>query len=162
RLFYVGITRAEETLVLTHARSRRRNGEQMPSLPSSFLGDLPRELIDATATVRLRASGRFGAFSDDPVASRSYVQRLTPSARRPGTPVERRSTGKVTFPDADSQDVPVFFEGERVRHPRFGSGTIAELAGVGRSAKVVVDFDDAAIGRKRLVIAFAGLERGLG
>ena len=56
----------------------------------------------------------------------------------------------------------MFFQGERVRHPRFGSGTIAELAGVGREAKVVVDFDDTTIGRKRLVVAFAGLERGLG
>jgi DNA helicase-2/ATP-dependent DNA helicase PcrA len=162
RLFYVGITRAEEALVITHARSRRRNGEQMPSLPSSFLADLPRELIDATATVRLRASGRFGAFSDDPVEPRSYVQRLTPSARRPGTPVERRSFGKSVAVSDESQDVPAFFAGERVRHPRFGSGTIAELAGAGREAKVVVDFDDTAIGRKRLVIAFAGLERGLG
>jgi DNA helicase-2/ATP-dependent DNA helicase PcrA len=162
RLFYVGITRAEESLIITHARSRRRNGEQMPSLPSSFIGDLPRELIDATATVRLRASGRFGAFSDDPVESRSYVARLTPSARRPGKPVERRAGGRATVPSEESQDVPLFFAGERVRHPRFGSGTIAELAGAGREAKVVVDFDDNAIGRKRLVIAFAGLERGLG
>jgi DNA helicase-2/ATP-dependent DNA helicase PcrA len=163
RLFYVGITRAEETLVLTHARSRRRNGEQMPSLPSSFLAELPRELIDASATVRLRASGRFGAFSDDPVEPQSYVQRLTPSARRPGKPVERRSfvRANASSPGDESQDVPAYYAGERVRHPRFGSGTIAELAGVGREAKVIVDFDDAAIGRKRLVIAFAGLERGL-
>jgi DNA helicase-2/ATP-dependent DNA helicase PcrA len=162
RLFYVGITRAEEALVITHARSRRRNGEQMPSLPSSFLADLPRRLIDASATVRLRASGRFGAFSDDPVESRSYVQRLTPAARRPGTPVERRPMRKAVSPSDESQDVPLFFAGERVRHPRFGSGTIAELAGAGREAKVVVDFDDNSVGRKRLVVAFAGLERGLG
>jgi DNA helicase II / ATP-dependent DNA helicase PcrA len=162
RLFYVGITRAEETLIITHARSRRRNGEQMASLPSSFLADLPSELVDSKATVRLRASGRYGAFSDDPVEPRSYTARLTPSARRPGKPVERRSYGKQSFTSEESQDTPVFFAGERVRHPRFGSGTIAELAGVGREAKVVVDFDDAAIGRKRLVIAFAGLERGLG
>jgi DNA helicase-2/ATP-dependent DNA helicase PcrA len=165
RLFYVGITRAEDTLVLTHARSRRRNGEQMGCLPSSFLSDLPRELVNTSATVRLRSSGRFGAFSDDPVEPRAYTSRLTPSARRPGTPVERRSSARTrTFADADdeSQDTPAFFAGERVKHPRFGSGTIAELAGVGRDAKVTVDFDDSEVGRKRLVVAFAGLERGLG
>lgn len=162
RLFYVGITRAEETLILTHARSRRRNGEQMGSLPSSFLNDLPRELVQSSATVRLRGSGRFGAFSDDPAEPRAYVQRLTPSARRPGRPVERRTFASGGSAADESQDTPLFYAGERVRHPRFGSGTIAELAGVGRQAKVVVDFDDAAIGRKRLVVAFAGLERGLG
>ena len=62
--------------------------------------------------------------------------------------------------EAPSQDLPRFVPGERVRHTRFGSGTIAELSGAGRDAKVTVDFDDESIGRKRLVIAFAGLERG--
>ena len=51
-------------------------------------------------------------------------------------------------------------KGERVRHARFGSGTIAELAGVGRDTKVTIDFDDETIGRKTLVVAYAGLERG--
>ncbi len=162
RLFYVGITRAEETLILTHARSRRRNGEQMGSLPSSFLNELPRELVQSSATVRLRGSGRFGAFSDDPAEPRAFVHRLTPSARRPGKPVERRPFAASSSAADESQDTPLFYTGERVKHPRFGSGTIAELAGVGREAKVVVDFDDSAVGRKRLVIAFAGLERGLG
>ncbi len=162
RLFYVGITRAEEALILTHARSRRRNGEQMGSLPSSFLNELPRELVQSSATVRLRGSGRFGAFSDDPAESRSYTQRLTPSARRPGKPVERHALAAGGAPLEESQDAPLFYTGERVKHPKFGSGTIAELAGAGRQAQVVVDFDASEIGRKRLVIAFAGLERGLG
>jgi DNA helicase-2/ATP-dependent DNA helicase PcrA len=46
-----------------------------------------------------------------------------------------------------------------VRHRKFGSGTIAELSGAGRDAKVKVDFDDEAVGRKTLVIAQANLER---
>ncbi len=50
--------------------------------------------------------------------------------------------------------------GARVKHRKFGSGTIAELAGTGRDAKVKVDFDDETIGRKTLVIAQANLERG--
>jgi DNA helicase-2/ATP-dependent DNA helicase PcrA len=44
---------------------------------------------------------------------------------------------------------------------RFGAGTIAELTGAGKETKVTVDFDDENIGRKRLVVAFAGLQRGL-
>jgi DNA helicase II / ATP-dependent DNA helicase PcrA len=49
----------------------------------------------------------------------------------------------------------------RVRHAKFGDGTIAELSGAGRDAKVTIDFDDESIGRKRLVVAYAGLERGV-
>lgn len=47
-----------------------------------------------------------------------------------------------------------------MRHKRFGTGTIAELSGVGKDTKVTVDFDDETIGRKKLVVAYAGLERG--
>ena len=54
----------------------------------------------------------------------------------------------------------MFKIGERVRHAKFGSGTIAELTGSGRDAKVRIDFDDEEIGRKTLVVAQAKLERG--
>jgi DNA helicase-2/ATP-dependent DNA helicase PcrA len=60
----------------------------------------------------------------------------------------------------ESQDAAVFVIGARVRHRKFGTGTIAELAGTGRDAKVKIDFDDEEIGRKTLVIAQANLERG--
>jgi hypothetical protein len=50
-------------------------------------------------------------------------------------------------------------KGERVRHRRFGSGTIRGLSGVGRDLKVSVVFDDAEIGEKQLLVAYAGLER---
>ena len=144
RLFYVGITRAERKLYLVHARSRRRNGEMLPSLPSSFLAPIPREMLEERSTIRLRATGR-------------SVLLTTPSARRPGTPVRRASADDIDV--SSSQVAPSFIKGARVRHPRFGSGTIAELGGVGRDTKVTIDFDDEAIGRKRLVIAYAGLER---
>ena len=60
----------------------------------------------------------------------------------------------------ESQDAPTFAVGARVKHRKFGSGTIAELSGSGRDAKVKVDFDDESVGRKTLVIAQANLERG--
>jgi DNA helicase-2/ATP-dependent DNA helicase PcrA len=59
-----------------------------------------------------------------------------------------------------SQDAPAYRVGEKVKHKTFGSGVIAEITGSGRELKVRVDFDDPAIGRKTLVAAQAGLERG--
>ena len=59
-----------------------------------------------------------------------------------------------------SQDLPAFVKGERVSHKRFGSGTIEAVTGQGRDAKVTVKFDDEEAGTKKLVVAFAGLERG--
>jgi ATP-dependent DNA helicase UvrD/PcrA len=145
RLFYVGITRAERKLFLTHARSRRRNGEFMPSIPSSFLKTIPPDLVEQRSTIKLRATGRTAL--PEPA-----------SMRRPG---QRVSFMRSSDPDVDaSQDAPRFVKGERVKHARFGAGTIAELSGVGRDTKVTIDFDDETIGRKRLVVAYAGLERG--
>jgi len=145
RLFYVGITRAERKLYLTYARSRRRNGETMPSIPSSFLAPIPPAMLEQRATVRLRAAGR-------------AMLPHRPSDRRPGRPV---SVARAGDPDVESsQDAPRFVKGERVKHARFGSGTVVELSGVGREMKVTIDFDDESVGRKRLVVAYAGLERG--
>ncbi|HEX6966180.1 MAG TPA: UvrD-helicase domain-containing protein [Gemmatimonadaceae bacterium] len=145
RLFYVGITRAERKLYLTYARSRRRNGETMPSLPSSFLAPIPPAMLEQRSTIRLRAAGRA-----------MLPQR--PSDRRPGRPV---SVARADDIDVDSsQDAPRFVKGERVRHARFGTGTVMELSGIGREMKVTIDFDDESVGRKRLVVAYAGLERG--
>jgi len=46
RLAYVGITRARERLIVTHAESRRMHGTEMLARPSRFLGEIPPELID--------------------------------------------------------------------------------------------------------------------
>lgn len=121
-------------------------------MPSSFLRPIPEEMLEQRATARLRARGSW--------SGGSAASTTPPSAfsRRPGTPVHRAPSWD---PDIDaSQDAPAFVAGERVRHPRFGAGTIAEVSGAGRDAKVTVDFDDEAVGQKRLVIAYAGLERG--
>jgi DNA helicase-2/ATP-dependent DNA helicase PcrA len=153
RLFYVGITRAERKLYLTWARSRRRNGELLPSRLSRFLTSAAERLTEPRATIRLRASGRSAArLTVD--APRGRWDDDTARTWRPSAAREH-----PVFIDEPSQDVPAFVKGERVRHKTFGSGSIADLAGSGRDAKVTVDFDDEGVGRKRLVVAFAGLER---
>ena len=156
RLFYVGITRAEQVLVLTWARSRRRNGELVESRLSSFVTREAEQLLAVRQTARMRSTprvfgaGRGGARASDPWDhGDSDTPRWRPSAHREHA-VELEEV---------SQDLPAFTMGERVKHSRFGSGTIAALSGQGRDAKVTVQFDDAAVGAKKLVIAFAGLER---
>ena len=176
RLFYVGITRAERKLYLTHAEERRRNGEFMPSKASSFLVAIPEDMLEQRMTIKVRSSGRSFMHSlgggsqwgnsrrrDGATALRAaYLDddAFPPSAaaRRPGTPVSR-PTG---FDDAEaSQDAATIAVGARVRHRKFGSGVIAELAGAGRDLKAKIDFDDETIGRKTLVIAQANLERDI-
>jgi len=173
RLFYVGITRAEQKLYLSYAEERRRNGEMLSSRQSSFLDAIPDAMVDKRTTIKVRSSGRsfMRAGGGDRLAyTRGFGRGVTsgrdvdesfarPSAatRRPGAPIT--SYGAYADEDA-SQDAAVIALGARVKHRKFGTGTIAELAGSGRDAKVKVDFDDESVGRKTLVIAQANLERG--
>jgi DNA helicase-2/ATP-dependent DNA helicase PcrA len=141
RLAYVGITRARERLYLTWARARRRGGQLMPGRPSRFLDALPAEVIDER-----RTSGVFGG---------ELLHRKPGAAWRAGS----LAPALPSEPETESQDVPRYVKGERVRHHKFGAGTIRGLAGLGRDLKVVVEFDDAAVGTKHLLVAYAGLER---
>ncbi len=46
RLFYVGVTRARERLLLSRAKARALRGKAVPRTPSRFLLDVPAELLD--------------------------------------------------------------------------------------------------------------------
>jgi DNA helicase-2/ATP-dependent DNA helicase PcrA len=166
RLFYVAITRAERTLWLSYAEERRRNGETMRSGPSSFLKAIPKGLLDEKASIRARSSGRavlssfgnrassWGRTSSTRGDDDSMFEAVPAARNRTGTPVVLRRQE----PEYESQADALYAIGARVRHGKFGSGTIAELSGAGRQAKVKVNFDDDNVGLKTLVIAQANLE----
>ncbi|MEX2152670.1 MAG: UvrD-helicase domain-containing protein [Gemmatimonadaceae bacterium] len=176
RLFYVGITRAQHTLTLTYAEERRRNGELTSSRPSSFLSSIPKGMVDERSTVKVRSTGRavlssmFGsggsggsvyggrsrrsAFESPATFADDSFEYVPASRRRAGTPVTRRAPED----ESQSEGAASLAIGARVRHRKFGTGTIAELTGAGREAKVKIDFDDESVGRKTLVVAQANLE----
>jgi DNA helicase-2/ATP-dependent DNA helicase PcrA len=169
RLFYVGITRAESVLVLSHAEMRRRNGETQMSRPSSFLESLPAELLEVTSTPRARSQGR-GSYGDGDAGggwgrSAGTAGRWAPRESKPA-PISDIAFGSVTRgysarPTAavdDQAEVVQVLPGARVRHRKFGVGTVAEVTGSGRDLKVRIDFDDEEVGRKTLVVAQANLE----
>ena len=169
RLFYVGITRAESVLVLSHAETRRRNGETMMSRPSSFLESLPAELLDVSISPRARSQGRSSYGGDDAGSawgrSSSSAGRWSPRDMRPTPPISDAAFSGVTSAFSarpttfdDHADTVQILPGARVRHRKFGVGTVAEVTGSGRDLKVRIDFDDEEIGRKTLVAAQANLE----
>jgi len=155
RLCYVGITRAKDKLYLSWARARRRGGELKPGRPSRFLQALPPGVVDEKRTSsmwspdwRAQAARRTGG-------PRYGGGDFYDAEERPGS-TPRPSAGP---PEEASQDSPRYVKGERVRHRRFGSGSIQGLTGSGRDLKVSVKFDDVEVGVKQLLVAYAGLER---
>ena len=132
-------------------------GELRPGIPSRFLqraaaGDRRGAADDVALGAGLgrRSGGRRASGPADGRSAASRGHRITPAARPPAVrPSE----------EEPSQDTPRYVKGERVRHRRFGSGTIQGLTGAGRDLKVSVAFDDDEVGVKQLLVAYAGLER---
>ena len=143
RLFYVGITRAEEKLYLSHSESRRRNGEIVGAIPSRFLRDIPQGMLEERGTMRARTSGRHS---------------WTDSVRRKTHEVPDWRQPKRDWA-AESQDEPAYIRGERVRHATFGTGSIVEIGGQWRDVKATIAFDDEGVGQKTIKLAYTKLER---
>jgi len=139
RLCYVGLTRAREKLYLSWARTRYRNGRLELSESSRFLEALPPAVVEERSTT--------------PLWDRSLRSSGGSTRRGAHAPVE------VDWIEDAPQDAPRYVAGERVRHRKFGSGVVRAVSGSGRDLKVMVEFDDQAIGAKQLLVAYAGLER---
>jgi DNA helicase-2/ATP-dependent DNA helicase PcrA len=152
RLFYVGMTRAKQVLVLSRAVYRRSYGEERlrASLPSRFLAEIPGDYIEAALGSQAEP-GESRRYEPDPdyVASYSYRQKTrTPYGSgggygRPVKPVIRGS----------SKDPLI---GTRVRHSKYGVGTIIGVEGEGEERKLTVSFQD--YGAKKLIERYANLQ----
>ncbi len=134
RLFYVGLTRAKEKVILTHATSRLRYGEIVPASPSRFLEEIPDHLID-----------------EGPAP----VPRLATRARGPGRPEE----GPDRFPDYEneSQEPPAFRKGDRIRHAVWGGGRVELVEGNGADMKLTIRFERGFT--KKVLVRFAAIEK---
>jgi DNA helicase-2/ATP-dependent DNA helicase PcrA len=114
RLCYVGITRAKETLYITHAEQRRLHGMDNFSQPSRFIAEIPVEHIEE---VRPRVQ------VTRPMHT-SYSPRRKSTATSPGNELGVRL-------------------GQRVHHKKFGDGVILNCEGQGAHARVEVNFETA-------------------
>jgi DNA helicase-2/ATP-dependent DNA helicase PcrA len=155
RLCYVGLTRAKDKLYLTWARARRRGGELRPGIVSRFLKAIPPGIVDERRTTSLWAP----AWGDQRGSGAAGQGQYGRGYRTSGGFGETAPLPRSPAEEEPSQDTPRFVKGERVRHRRFGGGTIQGLVGTGRDLKVSVAFDDEEVGVKQLLVAYAGLER---
>ena len=131
RLCYVGMTRARERLYLTNATMRRMFGTVRYNPPSRFLQEIPEE-SGASGAER-------GVFGSSP----------TPTAPSSGPSIDWNEG------QWEGDELPPIGPGSRVEHPVFGAGTILEVVGSGRNAKIRVRFG--AAGLKTIVLRYAQL-----
>jgi DNA helicase-2/ATP-dependent DNA helicase PcrA len=170
RLAYVGITRAQRRLHVTHAWSRSLFGSTQYNPPSRFLDEIPAELIevkggnsgrgswgrssyrdrDRRATSEPPAYRRRSALSSydpDDDAAEAHRERVVEAAMRAGR-------SQPTPSGAESLGLKV---GDDVEHPTFGEGIILEIRGEGDRAEATVRFPG--VGTKHLSLAWAPLKK---
>jgi DNA helicase-2/ATP-dependent DNA helicase PcrA len=168
RLFYVGMTRAKERLILTRARMRRQFGDPLPAEPSRFLAEIPAYLLrvreiedpfagrimDVAEGLARRGRGRFAGRPDSgrPASGRFGARR--PASHRPGA-------RRIEAEDADAPDRPEpagpYTLGCKVHHPRYGVGTVIGVEGSGEAQKLTVSFS--IHGSKKFLPKHAPLEK---
>ena len=142
RLCYVGITRAKERLIITHAAERRLYGYPQANLVSRFVQELPREAMEFVGA-EIPAKHEF--------QDRVPWDKASYGADRRGT-TELRTAPQVL----PSGAVDRYYKGAVVKHAKFGLGTVQRSEGSGDDRKISVSFPG--YGVKTLAVKYANLE----
>lgn len=158
RLCYVGMTRARERLYLLNAKRRYLFGQEQCNLPSRFLKDIPPELLDDGGTIgsSMYATPYPAADERSRFSSAADV-RSAPTAAHNLSAISEVFANEIEMVLEPQDEQDGIFIGMKVRHAKFGVGTIRKMEGEGEGQKVVVWFNSA--GPKKLMLRFAGLER---
>ena len=146
RLCYVGITRAKQELVLTASRMRIINGETQFSDKSRFIKEIPEELLE---------TGKTGGINMEKLDENSGS-----GMYRPKPKVLTSGSAAVTLGkqfEVKKAEGLSYGVGDRVRHVKFGEGTVLSVEDGKRDYEVVVNFDKT--GEKKLFASFAKLEK---
>ncbi len=154
RLCYVGITRAERYLYLSHAWSRMVFGSPSSNIPSRFLNEIPSELMRDVGTAGGFGSGGYGArggVDEGGTPGRSLFGRGQAAGEFDATGRRRRA------PASTGAEQLGLATGDRVVHGKWGEGTVLSVGGDGDDAEAAVDF--ASVGRKQLLLRMAPLKR---
>ncbi len=164
RLCYVGMTRAKHRLILTRALRRRGYGEDSfkSTRPSRFLAEVPQELVEPAISEAPLPKPRISwdnAFNSVEEIDR-FIAGHGPVFGRPRTrphsprsAMFEQSTRKLAGIGSGSGRWKL---GSRVRHPKYGLGTVVDCEGDGQDTKLTISFPG--YGRKKLIERFAALE----
>jgi DNA helicase II / ATP-dependent DNA helicase PcrA len=161
RLAYVGLTRAREKLIVSHAWHRMLFGQSQYNPPSRFLAEIPAELFDRQGNVDSgvdhgRTYGRTpGDWHDADVPA--YRRRdEEPMGRTFGARRQERAVAAPAQP-RNTDHLADLKVGDDVVHAIFGEGVVIEIRGSGEKAEVAVRFAER--GTKHLALAWAPLKK---
>ena len=168
RLCYVGITRAEQELTLTSARRRMVHGETQYNPMSRFVKEIPRELLDTgnkkfTQETEMPAQQNTYARAREAFRAQAFGVSFGGMAPAKNQGTSKTVTGSQALASlqkgsqlAAGGNGPLGYEvGDRVRHVKFGEGTVTDIKEGGRDHEVTIEFDS--VGTRKMFAKFAKL-----
>ncbi len=170
RLAYVGITRAKEELTLTCAKQRMLRGEVQYNAISRFVKEIPSGLLDNTVPMPRRYTEDYQTMQPQPAQTTDYRPKavlrpkVTAAENKPFiargvsalNQVSGISKGFGSVTEQTGEGLS-YKAGDRVKHIKYGEGTVLKLEKEPRDYKVTVNFDSA--GNKIMYAAFAKLKK---
>jgi DNA helicase-2/ATP-dependent DNA helicase PcrA len=144
RLLYVGMTRARDRLYLTSALQRTLFGSTTAFLPSSFLGDIPPELLQTEGAQRASSGFITGGFKG--MGGSTPTPSMKPKTQIAGAIREVRDNSSLQL-----------VIGDRINHADYGQGTVSSVRGEGPKQVAEVKFDEGST--KSLVVKIAPIEK---
>lgn len=174
RLCYVGITRAMDELTLTYSKTRMVRGELQYNAISRFIKEMPALLLDNTIPGSSRSRRDDDDYGDNSGYGRASGGSWSGSgfgsggnSVSGGLHKETKAVAKKPFlasmdsmtkgKDIKKEDGLEYTVGDRVKHIKFGEGTVLSITDGGRDYEVAVEFDGCGI--KRMFAAFAKLKK---
>lgn len=139
RLCYVGITRAEKILYLTHASSRTVFGSTNPYLVSRFVGEIPEDLVEKKEN---KNRIRWGQADRAKRTGQRVVSNVSVGVTAPKGKVNARYDWRV---------------GDRARHTKWGLGTVVEVRGEGERMQLKLEFPGRQV--RLVMVKFAPLTK---
>ncbi len=154
RLCYVGITRAKQKLIMSAAKVRMVRGETHMNKVSRFISEIPAELmVNSTQGPAHKILTSDGTDKDHfhlppRKAGESRFQSFQHDVLKEDIFDKKPSAGNVGLG---------YGIGDKVRHIKFGTGTVKEIKNGGRDYEVTVDFENG--GTKKMFASFAKLQK---
>lgn len=150
RVMYVAVTRAKERLFISCAQRRFRFNREQDYLPSRFLyeamGEERQDELKLSKLQRIRENIYRNIDYDNAFPSAPSKQSVLPSK-----PIIHLPQEKIYNTDTDG-----FESGVKVRHKRYGIGTILVVEGSGKAKTATIMFKD--LGVKKFNLSCAPLE----
>ncbi len=165
RLFFVGITRAKEHLLITRAHIRTVRGMTEPTITSQFLRELPEQDVTwigsecmSTPSIqtfdinadRQFAKNRFGRTQSSNSSSYSATHNSAT-----GSAARQKSGISNTHQSIKPKQSSMYPVGSEVQHPQFGHGVIESVSRSGPHTRLIISFRG--IGKKTLIAEYARL-----